>query len=486
MIDVQIPGYRVLRTLGVGGMATVYLAEQQSLEREVALKVMSPTLAANADFCEQFLKEGRITAKLSHPNLVTVHDIGTHRGIYYMASEFLPAGSLRERMQAGLRVADALAIARDVASGLNYAHDMGFVHRDVKPGNILFRANGSAVLADFGIAKAMKSMSTATMAGNAIGTPDYMSPEQAQATAVDGRTDLYSLGAVLFEMLSGRRPYVANDPYAVALRHVTDAVPALPEPLAWLQPLIDTSMAKDREQRFASGEAFIVACDALLADHPQFAPERRDSGRRSTPKPLPRRAAETTDEQPQPGAAASARHRWLAAVAAGFVLIVAAALGWRSWQAPALPTAPPLEPQNNATPPRPSAPSPAELPAYPGNPVSTAGLDRLDTPALLARAGKYLDEGLKSDDGHHLAFPDGDNAIDLFREVLKRDPGNTVAGDALNRIAAYYTRGAQRTFERGLDTGTQELVEKGLRAKPDDPALLKLKNDLAARGAGAN
>ena len=105
---------------------------------------------------------------------------------------------------------------------------------------------------------------------------------------------------------------------------------------------------------------------------------------------------------------------------------------------------------------------------------------------MLARAGKYLDEGLKSDDGHHLAFPDGDNAIDLFREVLKRDPGNTVAGDALNRIAAYYTRGAQRTFERGLDTGTQELVEKGLRAKPDDPALLKLKNDLAARGAGAN
>jgi len=265
---VQIPGYSVLRTLGTGGMATVYLAVQESLEREVALKVMAPVLAANADFCEQFLKEGRITAKLSHPHLVTVHDIGSYRGTYYMASEYLSAGSLRERLQSGLGAYDALNIAHDLASGLTYAHEMGFVHRDVKPGDILFRASGAAVLADFGIAKAIKSISSSTMAGNAIGTPDYMSPEQAQASPVDGRTDIYSLGAVLFEMLTGRKPYVASDPYAVALRHVTDPVPDLPEPLEWLQPLIDKTMAKDREQRFATGDAFMAACDALLREHP--------------------------------------------------------------------------------------------------------------------------------------------------------------------------------------------------------------------------
>jgi serine/threonine protein kinase len=484
MIDVQIPGYRVLSTLGVGGMATVYLAEQQSLEREVALKVMAPTLAANADFCEQFLKEGRITAKLTHPNLVTVHDIGTHRGIYYMASEFLPAGSLRERLQGGLRVAEALAIARDVASGLNYAHEMGFVHRDVKPGNILFRANGSAVLADFGIAKAMKSISTATMAGNAIGTPDYMSPEQAQATSVDGRTDLYSLGAVLFEMLSGRRPYVASDPYAVALRHVTDAVPTLPEPLAWLQPLIDSAMAKDRELRYPTGEAFIAACDALLADHPQIARESRDNGRRGAPRPLPRRAADDNAEAP-PAGGPFTRTRWIAAGAVAFIVIVAGAVGWRSWHASPLTSAPPIAPIN-PTPARPNPPAAPDVPGYPTDPLSAAGLDRLATPALLARAAKYLEEGLNSDDARHLSFPDGDNAIDLFREMLKRDPGNAVAADGLTRIARYYARGAQRTFDRGLDTFTQELVEKGLRAKPDDSALLKLKNDLAARAASGN
>ncbi len=328
MDDVRIPGYRVSRTLGVGGMATVYLAEQQSLEREVALKVMSPTLAASTDFCEQFLKEGRITAKLTHPNLVTVYDIGSHHGIYYMASEYLPAGSLRERLQPGMNVTEALEIARDIASGLNYAHDKGFVHRDVKPGNILFRASGSAVLADFGIAKAIKTISSMTMAGNAIGTPDYMSPEQAQASPVDGRTDLYSLGAVLFEMLTGSKPYIAKDPYAVALRHVTDPVPLLPDALAWLQPLIDMTMAKDRELRCPTGDAFIAACDALIGGRPEYTLRQKSV----TPRP-------DTRAEPAPGstrvggkavgAASRARPSWLVPVVA-IAFVVVAALAWRA------------------------------------------------------------------------------------------------------------------------------------------------------------
>ena len=471
---VQIPGYSVLRTLGSGGMATVYLAVQESLEREVALKVMAPVLAANADFCEQFLKEGRITAKLSHPHLVTVHDIGSYRGTYYMASEYLSAGSLRERLQSGLGAYDALNIAHDLASGLTYAHEMGFVHRDVKPGNILFRANGAAVLADFGIAKAIKSISSATMAGNAIGTPDYMSPEQAQASPVDGRTDIYSLGAVLFEMLSGRKPYVANDPYAVALRHVTDPVPRLPDELAWLQSLIDRTMAKDREQRFATGDAFMAACDALLREHPLAPAGERRSGRRRLP------AAGAGDVQGRLETAPSRSWqppRLVLPLAAAFVLAVAGTLAWR-WLRPP-PATPPVVVAPTTTPP---VAIPTPTPSEPSaSSADTAGMNQFDTPALLARAGKYLDDGFKSGLGEKFGYPAGDNAIDLFREVLRREPGNAAATQGLTRIAAFYERGARSALDRGLNTGADELIEKGLRAAPTNEGLLKLQKELAAR-----
>ncbi|HET7777991.1 MAG TPA: serine/threonine-protein kinase [Rudaea sp.] len=477
MIDaVQIPGYSVLRTLGAGGMATVYLAVQESLEREVALKVMAPVLAANADFCEQFLKEGRITAKLSHPHLVTVHDIGSYRGTYYMASEYLSAGSLRERLQTGLGVYEAINIAHDLASGLTYAHEMGFVHRDVKPGNILFRSSGAAVLADFGIAKAIKSISSATMAGTAIGTPDYMSPEQAQASPVDGRTDIYSLGAVLFEMLSGRKPYVAGDPYAVALRHVTDPVPRLPETLAWLQPLIDQTMAKDREQRFATGDAFMAACDALLREHP-IAPtsSQRRSGRRRVPGANAGDASGAPEITPQRSGQAP---RWALPLAAAFVLAIAGTIAWR-WLRP------PAPPPGIAAPAAPPSTMPLPPPVEPAaNSIDSAGLTRLDTPALLARAGKYVDDGFKSGLGEKFGYPAGDNAIDLFREVLKREPGNAAATQGLARIAAFYERGARSALDRGLNTGADELIEKGLRAAPTSEGLLKLKAELAAREKG--
>ena len=474
---VQIPGYSVLRTLGTGGMATVYLAVQESLEREVALKVMAPVLAANADFCEQFLKEGRITAKLSHPHLVTVHDIGSYRGTYYMASEYLSAGSLRERLQSGLGAYDALNIAHDLASGLTYAHEMGFVHRDVKPGNILFRASGAAVLADFGIAKAIKSISSSTMAGNAIGTPDYMSPEQAQASPVDGRTDIYSLGAVLFEMLTGRKPYVASDPYAVALRHVTDPVPELPGPLEWLQPLIDRTMAKDREQRFATGDAFMAACDALLREHPIAPGSERRSGRRRRPGPSAGDAREASGSAPP---RSRQLPRGVLPLSLALLLAVTGTLVWRWLHRPPVPSSSAITPTTTpAT--LPPIPTPSE-PA--GDSADTAGLNRLDTPALLARAGKYLDDGFKSGLGEKFGYPAGDNAIDLFREVLKREPGNSTATQGLARIAAFYERGARSALDRGLNTGADELIEKGLRAAPTSEGLLKLKAELAQREKG--
>ena len=471
--NVQIPGYRLLKTLGEGGMATVYLAVQESLDREVALKVMSPVLAANETFCEQFMKEGRITAKLTHPHLMTVHDIGSDRGVYYLASEYLPAGTLRERMDR-LSTAEALEIARDIASGLAYAHEKGFVHRDVKPGNIMFRSNGTAVLADFGIAKAMKSVSAATMAGNAIGTPDYMSPEQAQASPVDGRSDLYSLGAVLFETLTGTKPYQAPDAYAVALMHVTEPVPKLPEKLTWLQPLIDGLMAKKPDQRFATGEAFIAASDRLVQANPQAVTSAREQ--RSA-----RRRAVSTGSTPAPAAAqpvdAAARRKGLRVALLGvgvIVLIAATAFGWR-WMHRVPEQAAPSA-TTEATPALPRAPPPPSVMSV--DSTAQAALAKLDVPSLLARGEEYL-AAAPDNGGRKMTFPAGDNAIDFFHEVLRREAGNVRATQGLAKIAAFYESSARSALKNGLDTATDEFIDDGLLADPNHAGLLKLKAELA-------
>ena len=470
--SVQVSGYKLVQKIGEGGMATVYLAMQESLDREVALKIMAPTLAANETFREQFLKEGRIAAKLTHPHLMTVHDIGSENGVFYLASEYLPAGTLRDRMQR-LNAAEVLEIVRDVASGLSYAHEMGFVHRDVKPGNIMFRSNGSAVLADFGIAKAIKSVSAATMAGNAIGTPDYMSPEQAQATPVDGRSDLYSLGAVLFECVAGHKPYEAGDAYAVALMHVTEPVPKLPEKLAWLQPLIDKSMAKQPADRFATGDAFVAELDRLLAANPQMDAVMRES--RSARRRAVSAAAASSAAKPGGG------RKWIFVGAGVAAAVVIVALAWMAWRgkaatnvAPTVATSTPMETAPVAPPP----------PQPPESPVADARLAQLDLPTLLSRGDDYFNYGQKNG-GEKMSFPPGDNAIDLFQEALKRDPGNAQATQGLQKIAAFYANGAQGALKNGLYTGADVMVESGLRADPKNAALQQLKAQLAkAEGGG--
>ena len=475
--SVNVPGYKVIRKLGEGGMATVFLATQESLDREVALKVMSPVLAANATFCEQFMKEGRITAKLTHPHLMTVHDIGSDNGVYYLASEFLPAGTLRERMDR-ITSSEVLEVTRDIAAGLAYAHEKGFVHRDVKPGNIMFRANGTAVLADFGIAKAMKSVSAATMAGNAIGTPDYMSPEQAQATMIDGRSDLYSLGAVLFECLAGHKPYQANDAYAVALMHVTEPVPQLPENVAWLQPLIDGLMAKNPEQRFPTGDAYIAELDRMLMEHPQSDPASQQiTRRRATLKsmtPLP-------GTIPAANVPETARRMSVPVMGAIGIAVLAIVIGG-GWFA--LHRSPEPTPSVVSTPsPQPASTFPTASSPTQEETLATASVMKLDLPTLLTRGNDYLAFGEKNF-GEKLDFPPGDNAIDMYQEVLRRDSSNAQAKQGLAKIAAYYEHAANEALKNGLYTATDEFIDKGLRADPRNENLAKLKTDLAKKEQG--
>ena len=259
-----IPGYRVKGVLGQGGMATVYIAEQINLCRDVALKVMTPQFAATPGFAERFLAEGRMTARLNHPNIVTVHDVGQHSGLYYLAAELLPGGTLKERLPGLTNLVDKLRVLRGIARGLGYAHEHKIVHRDVKPVNIMFRDEAQPVVTDFGIAKSLDASHVFTQAGGVIGTPHYMSPEQAQGMPLDGRSDIYALGIMMYEVLVGKVPFDATDPLPILYMHVQQPPPSLPDEFSSLQAILDRLLAKLPEQRFQSTAEFGSALEPFL------------------------------------------------------------------------------------------------------------------------------------------------------------------------------------------------------------------------------
>ncbi len=262
--DLKIPGHRIIRELGRGGMASVYLAMQESMEREVALKVMSPALGAtDASFSERFVREAKIVAKLSHPNVIAVYDVGIAGPYHYFSMEYHTGGDLKSRIHEGMMPKMALSITRQIASALAFAHSKGYVHRDVKPENVIFRHDGTALLTDFGIAKADDKANRMTATGTVIGTPHYMSPEQAQGLELDHRADIYSLGVMFYEMLTGSVPYAGTSALSIGIKHLKEPVPQFPPPLHVYQPLLDMFLAKNPEERFQSGEDVIAAIDAM-------------------------------------------------------------------------------------------------------------------------------------------------------------------------------------------------------------------------------
>jgi TolB-like protein len=253
--QVKIPGYRIVRELGRGGMGTVHLALQESLGREVALKLLTPQLVVDPIATERFMREGRVAARLAHRHIVSVYDVGVHAGQPFIAMEYMAGGAVVPGT--ALAPSQALEIVRQIALALDHAHSEGVIHRDLKPENILRRKDGSFALADFGIACALRSdgaaNSTLTREGTTVGTPHYMSPEQLQAQPLDGRSDLYALGVVLFQLLTGQLPYQGTEDTPVGMQQVHAPLPRLPEDLNRYQSLIDALMAKSPAQRPASG-----------------------------------------------------------------------------------------------------------------------------------------------------------------------------------------------------------------------------------------
>lgn len=276
---IEIPGYKIRKTIGKGGMATVYLAEQEIFERDVALKVMSRSLAEDPSFGQRFFREAKIVSQLVHPNIVTVYDVGVHKNTYYLSMEYVDGGDLK-RLRRRLSLTQKVRAVRDIAKALDYAGAKGYVHRDIKPENIMFHTgDGRAVLMDFGIARAAELDSAMTQTGIAIGTPHYMSPEQAKGQAVDPRSDIYSLGVVLYLLITGAVPYNAESAVAIGIKHITEPVPRLPEPYTAMQTLIDRSMAKKPEDRFQTAKEFFSALMRTNMSHiEQKVRQFRESG----------------------------------------------------------------------------------------------------------------------------------------------------------------------------------------------------------------
>jgi len=280
LIGKTLGQYTILEEAGRGGMATVYLAKQASMNRSVAIKVLPPHFLHDPSFLERFKREVEVISQLEHPHILPIYEFGEADGMPYIAMRFLGGGSMAQMIRRGVPDLDELVRPmRQVSQALDYAHMQGIIHRDLKPGNIMLDEGGNAYLSDFGIARVMGS----DLTGSAIiGTPAYMSPEQANGTAIDGRSDIYSLGVVLFELITGREPYQAETPMALLLKHLNEPMPPAREFRDGVSDAVEhvlaKSTAKDPDERYSSAkemsDAFERALQNISGDTQQSTPTK--------------------------------------------------------------------------------------------------------------------------------------------------------------------------------------------------------------------
>lgn len=422
----QIDGYRILRVIGHGGMSIVYLAEQASLGRKVALKVMLPEALADEVSRARFENEARTIARLEHPHIVGIHEVGrTADGLPFYSMPYLSRGHLAQRSLRGDQQKTAM-ILRALLPALDYAHVRGVVHRDVKAENVLFDDAERPQLADFGIALRRGNNPRLTSAGLAVGSTAYMPPEQARGGEVDRRADLYSIGVLTWEMLTGRLPYNAGDALSMAIKHVQDPIPKLPPVLKHWQGFLDRALAKRPADRFTSAQEMLDALDDL---------ERR-AGKSFGFVDVPLPAAD--DGLPAPRARTA---RW-AAYAVGAAAVVALAFGALQFfggrdmpaAAPTVASAPPAAAGD-------ALPSPASG-AQTGLFDTAPATDASGIGAYLANAEQQLREG-------HLLAPPNGNAWDSLDAAWRVDATHPQSQMLTARLFDALAEAAERSLRAG-------------------------------------
>ncbi len=256
--DVVVPGYKIMRKVAQGGMASVYLAERSEDQLQVILKIINFIDDETEELLKRFIREYMLVSKLNHPNIICVYERKIVSNFVYIAMEYCSAGDLSDRLDKALPTETAVSYIRQIADGIGAAHKAGIIHRDMKPGNVLFRADDSIAIADFGIAKLQSVENNITKAGLSLGTILYISPEQIRSDTVGRYSDLYSLWIIFYKMLTGEYPFFSNSVEQILTAHLKSSVPKLPSELARFQPVIDGLLAKNPDDRFQNVEEFIV------------------------------------------------------------------------------------------------------------------------------------------------------------------------------------------------------------------------------------
>jgi|GEM_PF-2093593 len=449
----EIPGFTITKALGEGAMAKVYLATDEALDRRVALKVMNESLAHDPEFRDRFINEAKDTAKFNHEGIVKIFTTGVHGDHYFLALEYLEAGTLKDNLKSRKKQIEeggsgtgflysgpeALLLLKSLAQALSYAHDKHVVHRDIKPENILFRSDGHAVLSDFGIAKSVDTDKNLTMAGYRVGTPAYMSPEQMLGAQVDPRSDIYSLGVVFYEIMVGHRPYKTNvSEYSELIKQLDEPVPDLAPDLAYLQPLLQIMLAKRPDERAQSAQEVLRLISQISkqsstghADGTVIQPVVKGpakaasiSGSKSGSKPL---------------------LKW---GAVAVIAIIIAAVATTTLMKPVEPEKAPVVVQ----------------------PVDSETAKQIVD--LLESAKTYLEFDF-------VISPPVSNAAETYSRVLEMQPGNPDAIAGMQKAAGVLITQIEGEIEAGNPNSVMGMLELGLHFFPDNKKLTDLQKQVS-------
>jgi len=502
-------------------MASVYLAVQESLGRYVAIKLLKRF--DNPAQARRFQNEGRIIASLNHRNIITIHDIGVNEDRQYISMEYLEGGDLEARIQAGVSAEEALDLLEVMGSCLEFLHGRAIVHRDIKPANILFHKDGTPVLTDFGVARQLEADKRLTMEGSAVGSPHYLSPEQAECKPLDGRTDIYSLGIIFHEMLTGMKPFQGDSHIETILAHLTEPVPRLPPALGRYQQLLKRMIAKDPNDRFATaGEMLGYLRKLRQCGSGRYAASAWFTGPGGTShagvlahamQPLHALAglSRVMSRNIVALVRGGSRHRRGTAGAGVALLAIPGLLVYQASMqggeaasdtgshaltavngAAAAVTSPGTVRETGSGL-APSGRKPvtvvaeagrhavARLPR--GGGMETEGKERTgnalagqagDEPAL--PRGELLQLARQALEEYRLTTPAGDNAYYYYQRVLQGDPDNEEALAGVGRVAGIYASLAEQEIDRFRYSKASTYIERGLAIAPDNARLRQLES----------